>query len=179
MFITAQNISIRCYELLTSVSTSFSTTGLRDKTFMVHDVKKLFLKMKFTVNSVKHEQNNNNITSLAPEKSDCSRVVSYHRYVHPADKRVSAPVTAFSPLSVGFLHKFRKSKIPMAASVKSAPSTSASSKLVPVKTALVKIALRKLEPLKVARSTTAFVKSVPSKLLSKVHCRIHGKTTKS
>jgi hypothetical protein len=75
-------------------------------------------------------------------------------------------VTGFSPFSVGFLHKLRTSKLPMYASVKSAFSTFAPSKLVPVKTALAKMVPFKLDPLKLALSTIAFVKSAPSKLLS-------------
>ena len=59
---------------------------------------------------------------------------------HPADKRVSAPVVGFSPLRVGFLQRLRISKSPIYASVKSAFSTSASIKLVPVKTVFLKIA---------------------------------------
>ena len=78
--------------------------------------------------------------------------------------RVSAPVVGFSPLSVGFLQRFLRSKLPMAASVKSAPSTSAFSKLVPVKTAFWNIAPRSEDPLKLALSTIAFEKSAPSKL---------------
>ena len=79
---------------------------------------------------------------------------------------MSSPVLAFDPLRVGFLHRFRKSYEPIATSVKSAPSTSASSKVLPVRTAFLKIAFRRLDPLNVARSTMAFVKSVPSNLLS-------------
>lgn len=67
-------------------------------------------------------------------------------YEHPTDNRVSAPVTGFSPFNVGFLQMFRTSNIPIAASVKSAFSRSAPSKLVPVKTALLKIAPRKDDP---------------------------------
>jgi hypothetical protein len=78
-------------------------------------------------------------------------------------------VTGFSPLSVGFLHKLRTSKLPMYDSVKSALSTLAPSKLVPVKTALAKMVPFKLDPLKLALSTIAFVKSAPSKLLSTSH----------
>ena len=42
---------------------------------------------------------------------------------------MSAPVIGFSPFNVGFLQRFFKSKLPKAASVKSAFSTSASMKL--------------------------------------------------
>jgi len=93
-------------------------------------------------------------------------------YLHPAERRVSAPVTGFSPFNVGFLHKFCRSKVPMAASVKSAPSTSAPSKLVPVKTALTKRVPRSDEPLKLARSTIALEKSAPSKLLSALQATV-------
>lgn len=58
------------------------------------------------------------------------------------------------------------SKSPSAASVKSDPSTSAPTKLVPESTAFLKIAFLTDEPAKFARSTIAFVKSAPSKLLS-------------
>jgi len=77
--------------------------------------------------------------------------------------RVSFPVTGFSPFKVGFLHICLIPNEPIAASVKSAPSKSASSKVVPVKTAFVKIVPRRELPLKLARSTIAFVKSAPSK----------------
>jgi hypothetical protein len=80
---------------------------------------------------------------------------------------VSAPVTGFTPFKVGFLHKLFKSKLPNAASVKSAPSKSAPSKLVPVNTEFLKMALRNELPLNVARSTIEFVKSALSKLESK------------
>lgn len=83
---------------------------------------------------------------------------------HPTERRVSAPVTGFSPFRVGFLQIFRRSKLPMYASVKSAFSKSAPSKFVPVKTVFVKIAPLSELPLKVARSTIALVKSAPSKL---------------
>jgi hypothetical protein len=43
-----------------------------------------------------------------------------YQLLHPTENLVSAPVIGFSPLSVGFLHKFFKSKLPKAASVKSA-----------------------------------------------------------
>ena len=49
------------------------------------------------------------------------------------------------------------------ASVKSAFSTSAPSKLVPVRTVFLNIVPRKDEPPKLARSTIPFVKSAPSK----------------
>ena len=60
----------------------------------------------------------------------------------------------------------RKSNIPIAASVKSAFSTFAPSKLVPVNTVFVNIAPFNDEPLNDARSTIAFEKSAFSKLLS-------------
>ena len=52
----------------------------------------------------------------------------------PAEGRVGIPVLAFSPLRVGFLQIFRRSKSEMKASEKSTPSRSALSKLVPVST---------------------------------------------
>jgi hypothetical protein len=81
---------------------------------------------------------------------------------------VSAPVTGFTPFKVGFLHRLFKSKLPNAASVKSAPSKSAPSKLVPVSTEFLKIAFRKELPLNVARSTIELVKSALSKLESNI-----------
>ena len=66
---------------------------------------------------------------------------------------MSAPVTGFSPFKVGFLQSARMSKSPMYASVKSAPSTLAFSKLVPVNTEFVKIVPLSEDPLKLARST--------------------------
>mmetsp|Transcript_45771 Transcript_45771/g.53566 ORF Transcript_45771/g.53566 Transcript_45771/m.53566 type:complete len:225 (+) Transcript_45771:249-923(+) len=51
-------------------------------------------------------------------------------------------------------------------SEKSAFSTFAPSKLVPVKTALTNTAPRNVDPLKLARSITPLLKSAPSKLLS-------------
>jgi hypothetical protein len=89
-----------------------------------------------------------------------------YSYLHPTDILVSAPVVGLVPDSVGFRHRLLMSKSPNAASVKSAPSTFAPSKLVAVSTAFVNTAPFKLEPEKVARSTIAFVKSAPSKLLS-------------
>ena len=82
----------------------------------------------------------------------------------PTERYVSAPVIGFSPFRVGFLQRFFKSKLPMAASVKSAFSTSAPAKLVPVKTAFWNTAPRKELPAKLARSTMAFEKSACSKL---------------
>ena len=94
----------------------------------------------------------------------------YHTYLsgpHPTDNLVSAPVFAFSPFKVGFLHNVRVSKLPRAASVKSAPSTSESSKFVPVNTALLKMAPLREDPWNVALSTMAFEKSAPSNLESR------------
>lgn len=48
---------------------------------------------------------------------------------HPTENRVSSPVIGFSPFNVGFLQRFLISNMPRAASVKSAFSTSAPSKL--------------------------------------------------
>ncbi len=69
----------------------------------------------------------------------------YRHYLgppHPADNLVSAPVTGFSPFNVGFLQRLRRSKSPMYESVKSAFSTSAPTRLVPVNTAFWNIAPR-------------------------------------
>ena len=90
----------------------------------------------------------------------------YYEGPQPTVSRVSCPVIGFVPFKVGFLHKLFKSKEPKAASVKSAPSTSASTKLVPESTVFLKIAPFKLEPLKLARSTIALVKSACSKFES-------------
>jgi hypothetical protein len=87
-------------------------------------------------------------------------------YEHPAESLESAPVVGFVPRRVGLRQRFRKSKVPMADSVKSAPSTSAPSNDVPVRTALVKMAPLSDDPEKEARSTTALEKSAPSKLES-------------
>jgi len=51
-----------------------------------------------------------------------------------------APVFAFSPCSVGFLHSFFWSNMPMYASVQSVSDRSAFSKVVPDSTALLKTA---------------------------------------
>lgn len=83
--------------------------------------------------------------------------------MHPTDMRVSAPVTGFSPFRVGFLQICLISNDPIAASVKSAFSKSAFSNVVPVNTALINRVPRRELPLKLARSTIAFVKSAPSK----------------
>ena len=55
--------------------------------------------------------------------------IDYEPGPQPTDSLVSSPVIGFSPFKVGFLQRFLRSKLPKAASVKSAFSTSAPSKL--------------------------------------------------
>ena len=84
----------------------------------------------------------------------------------PTLNLVSAPVAGFSPVNVGFLHNVLMSNIPSCASEKSAFSTFAFSKLVPVNTAFLNIVPFKELPLKLARSTIALLKSAPSNVES-------------
>lgn len=69
------------------------------------------------------------------------------------------------PERVGFVHRFFKSKGPKYASVKSVSARLAPLNDVPDSTALAKIDLLKSDPSKLARSTTALVKSHPINLL--------------
>jgi hypothetical protein len=61
-----------------------------------------------------------NTTTHTVLRFSCVNSISiFYRCLHPALALVSTPVTVFCPFSVGFLHRFFKSKSPIYESVKS------------------------------------------------------------